>query len=377
MVRNITVQLTDKASGKLLNLTLAGKTLIAGTGLPDKMRVAEKIFSDTEEANRNFIKKEWEALKKGFALSDPEAGKGRPVLHRFIGGYYTGALSFEPTPHGVYVSKSGDQNNPDHFVLTDGAGNILSEVELPEVLAWNIEYRAATDSLLLVLDHSIYEYLLADGEFRMLAKCGKVFGRFVSVARNRTAFAADGTIRITDTHGNPLHAIPYDLELFRGHTHIFCGKLSPDGSLLAIHHNHAGEVTIYDTATGKEVKKIVGDFEITEQMDFADNNKILAVREMYGTRGMRWFDLSTGGEVQFPGLEVPEYTKYVDRFCFSPDGSKLVLVQRTWAYVFDFHAKKLLHDFEIEHVVKTCNVKFIGDKLGVRTDYGCFSIYNV
>ncbi len=376
MKHNMTAQLADRASGKLLNLTIDGTTLITETGLPGKIKTTAKEFSDNEEARKNFIKKEWEALKKGFVLSDPEAGIGSAVLHRFIGGFYTGALSFEPTPHGIFVSKSGDSGNtPDCLVLLDENGNVLREAALPKSLAWDLEYRAATDSLLADLDHSIYEYSPANDSFRILAKVGKTFVSFISVSSEKTAFAAGGTIRITDNHDNPPLSIPYDTITTKGST-PFCGKLSPDGSLLAL-HNRVGEVKIYDTATGKETQKIAGSFETTEQMDFADGNKILAMRETYGGWRMRWFDLSTGGEVQYPGLEVPEYTKDVGRFCFNADRSKLVLVHQTGAYVYDFHAKKLLHRFEIEHVVKTCNIKFIGDRLGVRTDYGCFSIYNV
>jgi len=43
----------------------------------------------------------------------------------------------------------------------------------------------------------------------------------------------------------------------------------------------------------------------------------------------------------------------------------------------DFNTKTFLHSFDLQHVVKTCNIKFVGEKLGVRSDYGCFSIYNV
>ena len=106
-------------------------------------------------------------------------------------------------------------------------------------------------------------------------------------------------------------------------------------------------------------------------------NEMLVVREQYGTWGMRYFDLARNEEVKMESLDIPEYTKEVRTFCFNEDQSILVLVQQTNAYVFDFKAKKLLHNFGIEHTVKTCGIKFAGEKIGVRTDYGCFSLYHI
>jgi pyruvate formate-lyase activating enzyme-like uncharacterized protein len=142
-------------------------------------------------------------------------------------------------------------------------------------------------------------------------------------------------------------------------------------------HNKVGEIQLINAMDGKVLTKITGDFIMVSQMEFTNNNNLLVVREQYGTWGMRYFDLSTNQEIKIKTLEIPEYTKDVNAFCFNSDQSKLVLVQRTRAYVFDFNERTYLHSFEIDHVVRTCDIKFVGDKLGVRTDYGCFSIYNV
>ena len=71
------------------------------------------------------------------------------------------------------------------------------------------------------------------------------------------------------------------------------------------------------------------------------------------------------------------FPKDVNAFCFNADQTKLVLLLRAGVHVFDFVNKKLLNSFKIEHLVKKCEIKFVGEKLGVRTDYGCFSLYNV
>ncbi|TWV92575.1 hypothetical protein FEF09_28320 [Chitinophaga pinensis] len=54
-----------------------------------------------------FFKKEWELLKKGAVLQADHAAAGEPLLHLFIGGAYTGCLSFEATPQGIYMYRSG------------------------------------------------------------------------------------------------------------------------------------------------------------------------------------------------------------------------------------------------------------------------------
>jgi len=107
-MKNVTHQLIERASGNVLSLTLNDKSLMSETGKSGKLRTTEKAFSDLEDARKNFYKKEWEALKKGFVLHNDHAKIGEPLLHIYIGGGYTGCLSFQQTPKGVYVYKNGD-----------------------------------------------------------------------------------------------------------------------------------------------------------------------------------------------------------------------------------------------------------------------------
>lgn len=377
MSKNVTHQLVEKETGKLLNLTLNNKNLISETGKDGKLKTTEKTFPDLQEAQKNFYKKEWEALKKGFVLNNENAKIGEAVLHKFIGGGYTGCLSFQQTPKGIYVYKSTniEDDFTDYLVLIDNFGNILNEIALPYPLSWIIEYRTETNSILLDIDHFIFEYQIENELFVNLGDKERNCTSFVSVSKDKTAFATNEKIYIIDNQNNILHTLNYGIETIKGTT-PFCGKLSKDGKLLAV-HNKVGEVQIIDTANGEIAKKIVADFQMIEEMEFANDNNLLIIQEQYGTWGMRYFDLSDNKEIKIDGLKIPEYTQEVRTFCFNADQSKLVLVQQTNAYVFDFNAKKLLHSFEIEHVVKTCKIKFVEDKLGVRTDYGCFSIYNV
>lgn len=376
-MKEIKHQLIESNSEKVFNLILKDNILISETGKIGKLKTTEKEFSSNEDALKNFYKKEWEALKKGFVLNNENAKIGQPVLHKFIGGAYTGALSLENSPQGVFVYKDGMQNEQiiGSLNLIDNLGSVLKTFELPEALAWNIEYRAKTNSLLMDIDHFIYELDIEKETFRNLGSEKSDCTSFVSVSDDKTAFATLGKIYIINNQNEVLHTQNYEKEVIKGSV-PFCGKLSQDGKLLAF-HNKVGEIQIIDATTGNLLNKIVADFRMVYQFEFADNNKLLVVREQYGTWGMRYFDLSTNEEIQMKEIEIPEYTKDVNAFCFNADQTKLVLLQRADVHVFDFTNKILLHSFKIEHLVKTCEIKFVGEKLGVRTDYGCFSIYNV
>jgi hypothetical protein len=376
-MKELTYRLIDINSDKVLIITLKDKKLISETGKKEKLKTTEKEFSDADEALKNFHKKEWDALKKGFVLKNQQAEIGQPILHKFIGGGYTGSLSFQQTPIGIYIYKNAGQAERliDQLVLIDNSGTLLKEIDLPQPLAWSIEYRYDTNSLILDIDHFIYEFNIENGTFKNLGNKERDHTSFISVTNDRTAFATSGQISIIDNRNKVLSTRDYDIEIIKGST-PFCGKLSNDGKLLAF-HNKVGEIQIIDTTDGKLQNKIVGDFEMVSQIEFTNNNDLLVLREQYGTWGMRYFDLSAGKEIKLESLEIPEYAKNVDAFCFNEDQSKLVLIQRERAKVFDFNARKLLHSFKIEHVVKSCNIKFVGERLGVRTDYGCFSIYNV
>ncbi|WP_249291440.1 hypothetical protein [Campylobacter curvus] len=53
-----------------------------------------------------------------------------------------------------------------------------------------------------------------------------------------------------------------------------------------------------------------------------------------------------------------------------------MMIDYNMAYLVDL-ANQNVREFEIEHIVKSCEAKFIDENLAVRTDYGCFSLYNI
>ncbi|WP_324026329.1 hypothetical protein QSV08_02625 [Maribacter sp. BPC-D8] len=75
-------QLINSDSEKIIILTLDGENLISETGKKDKLRTTTKVFPSNEDALKNFHKKEWAALKKGFILINTNVKLGQPTLTR-------------------------------------------------------------------------------------------------------------------------------------------------------------------------------------------------------------------------------------------------------------------------------------------------------
>lgn len=376
-MKKLSHQLINSATNKILILTLNDTVIITESGTVGKLKLSEKVFLSKELALKEYYKKEWAALKKGFVLNMPDAEIGQAMLHSYIGGGYTGSLSFQPTNEGIYIYKNTAQAHKltDQLILIDQLGTELNVIEMPQPLAWDIKLRVQANSLLLDLDHYIYEFNIEKGTFKNLGKNKSSFTSFISVSKEKIAFANMGQLSILTNQNEVVVQQAYKTQNINGNT-PFCACLSTDGKVLAF-HNKASEIKLIDTSDGNLLKTIVADFEMVDQLEFADNNSILVVREHYGTWGMRYFDLTSCKEIKIKTLEIPGFSKHVMDFCFNSDQSKLVLVYRSKAHVFNFAEKKYMFSFDIEHIVKSCSVKFIDDKLGVRTDYGCFSIYTV
>ena len=69
-----------------------------------------------------------------------------------------------------------------------------------------------------------------------------------------------------------------------------------------------------------------------------------------------------------------EYLR-ASEFCLEAD--KLVVIDQSRAYVTNLKSDNAMTEFTLDHVVKNCEAKFIDGKLAVRTDYGCFSLYEI
>lgn len=371
--------LINAQTNQIFKITLSNNKIITEAGIIGKVRSTHKEFSTNNEAVNHFLKKEWEMLKKGFILHNSSPNKGEPYLHYYVGAGYTGCLSFQDTPKGIYIYKHGwfksatDQR--DFLILIDDLGTLEEEIELPKILAWDMHYSTFSNSLLLDLDHSIFEYKLASGQFYQLANGENKLKSFISVRADKIAFSTGQTIFVINQHNNTYFKQSCKIELAPGAT-PFCTTLSKHGNILAI-HTSIGTIQLFDILKEKVISTIHGSFGIIDQLEFVDNDNLLVAKEQNGTYGMRYFDLKTNTEVEFKTLELPSYSKNLTAFCLNSDQSILALIQDTTAYIYNFSDKKYLFSFEIDHAIKTVNPKFIGDKLGIRTDYGCFSLYSI
>ena len=71
-----------------------------------------------------------------------------------------------------------------------------------------------------------------------------------------------------------------------------------------------------------------------------------------------------------------EYLR-ASEFCIDAVAGKLVVVDQSRAYAVDLKSGDVMAEFTLDHLVKSCEAKFIDSKLAVRTDYGCFSLYEI
>ena len=80
-MKKLSHQLINSATNKILILTLNDTVIITESGTVGKLKLSEKVFLSKELALKEYYKKEWAALKKGFVLNMPDAEIGQAMLH--------------------------------------------------------------------------------------------------------------------------------------------------------------------------------------------------------------------------------------------------------------------------------------------------------
>ncbi|EJP74270.1 MULTISPECIES: hypothetical protein [Campylobacter] len=359
------------ANGDEINFKVSGNLLVSQSTKNGKMRENKKEFVSPEEAQKARIKKEWETLKKGYVLRDENANFAQVCLHVYIGGGYSGALAFESVGESMFVYKCGDQKDDDEkdFLLAlDKDGRIKEQIVLPEILAW--EAARAGENLILDLDHVIYKFDPRTGEFTNLSNelnlCDSDnFYSFVCKGKSKVAFGASGKIFVTDGE-RILNFGEFKTTPIKGKAPL-CAAFDDDRLAL---HTAEGEIKILG-ANGEILNVIEGKFDVLDQICFL-NDKTLVAREYYRGK-VHCFELSNGRELKFGWQkECGEARK----ICVNDERTKLVMIDYNMAYLVDLASQNVC-EFEIEHIVKSCEAKFIDKNLAVRTDYGCFSLYNI
>ena len=373
--------LINLSGGDRLNLRVEGQILLSESVKNGKTRQTQKEFASIDEAQKACIKKEWESLKKGYVLQNADAKAGEASLHIYIGGGYTGALAFAGAGDELFVYKCGGYKEggalDDFLVRLDASGAVKQQIVLPKPLAWQAE--RAGEILLLDLDHFIFKFDPATGEFSDLSqwlsfKNSKEFTSFVCAAKDMAAFAMFGQI-FTFRGGEILPLSEYKSEM-KSYTPILCAALDADGTRFALHCKQ-NEIKILSTLNGEVLSEIRGDFGIFDKICFLADGSVLG-KERY-TGKLVCLDAASG-ERQKPAWLQGECAE-ADEFCVSADGSRLALINYDKARIIDLKSGNLQLSFELSHVVKRCEAKFErinGEEfLAVRTDYGCFSLYKI
>ncbi|WP_298085229.1 hypothetical protein [uncultured Campylobacter sp.] len=373
--------LVNLANGDRLNLRVEGQILLSESIKNIKTRQTQKEFASIDEAQKACAKKEWESLKKGYVLQNADAKAGEANLHIYIGGGYTGALAFAGAEGELFVYKCGGYKEggalDDFLIRLDASGAVKQQIVLPKPLAWRAE--SAGEILLLDLDHFIFKFDPASGEFSDLSKDmsfknSKEFTSFVCAAKDTAAFAMFG--QIFTLRGSEISPLAEYRSEMKNYTPVLCAALNNEGTRLALHCKQ-NEIKILNTLNGEILNKPRGDFGVFDKICFLADGSLLG-KERY-TSKLVCLDAASG-ERLWPVWLHGECAE-ADEFCVSADGSRITLISYDKARVIDLKSGNLQPSFELSHIVKRCEAKFErinGEEfLAVRTDYGCFSLYKI
>jgi len=368
-------ELVNFDSGERLRLSVEDKALVSVSQKGGKTKQSKKEFASIDEAKKACVKKERESLKKGFILQDSEAKTGEASLHVYIGGGYTGALSFASIKDEIYVYKSGGQKDggkpSDILVKLDRSGAIKEQIALPKPLAWDAQ--CANENLLLDLDHEIYIFEPKEAKFREIlaeqnVKKSSEIASFICSANNAAVFGMFGQIFIF-CEGLILKIGEYKCST-KNHVPILCAALSADASMLAL-CTKENELQILNVKNGEILSELRAEFGVLDKICFLDENTLL-VRE-YLENKLFCLDIKSAKMTKQPWIK-DEYLR-ASEFC--AEAGKLVVIDQSKAYAINLKSGNVMAEFTLDHVVKCCEAKFIDGKLAVRTDYGCFSLYKI
>ena len=370
-------ELVNFDSGDRLRLSAEGNALVSMSQKGAKTKQSKKEFASEQEAKKACVKKEWESLKKGFVLQDSEAKTGKACLHVYIGGGYTGALSFASLRDEIYVYKSGGQKDggvpSDILVRLDRSGAIKEQIALPKPLAWDAQ--CAGENLLLDLDHEIYIFEPKEAKFREIlaeqnVKKSSEIASFICASNGVAIFGMFGQI-FTFYEGKISKLGEYKCSE-KSYAPILCVALSADASMLAL-CTKENEVQNLNAKNGEILSEVRAEFGALDKICFLDDETLLVRR--YLENKLFCVDIKSAKVSKQPWIK-DEYLR-ASEFCIDGAADKLVVIDQSRAYAANLKSGDVRVEFELAHIVKSCEAKFIDGKLGVRTDYGCFSFYEI
>ena len=368
-------ELVNFDGGECLRLSVEGNALVSVSQKGGKTKQSKKEFASKTEAKKACVKKEWESLKKGFILQDSEAKAGEPCLHVYIGGGYTGALSFASVRDEIYVYKSGGQKDggvpSDLLVRLDRSGAIKEQIALPKPLAWDAQ--CAGENLLLDLDHEIYIFEPNGAKFREIlaeqnVKKSSEIASFICASNDAAVFGMFG--QIFAFYESKISKLGEYKCSTKNHVPILCAALSANASMLAL-CTKENELQILNAKNGEILSELRAEFDVLDKICFLDDETLLLRQHLENK--LFCLDIKSAKVTKQPWIK-DEYLR-VSEFCV--EAGKLVVIDQSRGYVTDLKSGDVRAEFTLDHVVKSCEAKFIDGKLAVRTDYGCFSLYEI
>jgi len=359
-------ELVNFDSGERLRLSVEDNALVSVSQKGGKTKQSKKEFASETEAKKACIKKEWDSLKKGFILQDSEAKTGEASLHVYIGGGYTGTLSFVGLRDEIYGGKPSDL-----LAWLDRNGTIKEQIALPKPLAWDIQ--CASENLLLDLDHEIYIFEPNGAKFREIlakqnAKKSSEIASFICASNDVAVFGMFGQI-FAFKNGEISKIGEYKCST-KKHVPILCAALSADASMLAF-CTKENELQILNAKNGEILSELRAEFGVLDKICFLDENTLLLRQHLENK--LLSLDIKSAKVTKQPWIK-DEYLR-VSEFCVDTD--KLVVIDQSRGYAINLKSGNAMAEFRLDHVVKSCEAKFIDGKLAVRTDYGCFSLYEI
>lgn len=360
---------------------LEDKTINIETIKNTKSRTREKKYESYSEAMIQLEKQVWEYLKKGYILTHHNNNIGEPILHYFVGSGYTGSMLVIDIDNTIVTNKNGDRNNgiKDALVFISQEGALKDIVQLPRDLPWDISYMNSYKSIFIDVDHFVYKYNLEERRFEQLTDRCIEPASFILSSSDIVVYCTHPNIIVKDMKTEKiLLSITIECDKYNGHSCQLVGALSKDGHVLAL-CNKIGEIQLIDVFTGNIVNIITAKLGLVKKMEFASSDNILVVLEQYENWGVRFFDVKNKEEIIKPFEEgsLSRRGEVINAFCFNYTQDKFAILNRKEIQIYDFKKRSLLLSFKAEHMVKTGAISFVGDKLGIRTDYGCLSLYEV
>ena len=156
----------------------------------------------------------------------------------------------------------------------------------------------------------------------------------------------------------------------KNHVPILCAALSADASMLAF-CTKENELQILNAKNGEIFSELRAEFGALDKICFLDNETLLLRQHLENK--LLSLDIKSANVTKQPWIK-DEYLR-VSEFCV--EAGKLVVVDQSRAYSINLKSGDTMAEFTLDHVVKNCEAKFIDGKLAVRTDYGCFSLYEI